>query len=384
MDPSKQLRIGCYIMHHQAYGRDVLHGVLDWQKTQVGCRVVNHHHLERVIRFKPHGIIAQVAHKSGLPILRGLNVPILNISASLKDIPFPTITADNEAVGHAGAAHLIENGVRCLAFARSPWTHFSTLREQGFHRCARERGVMILPTYNQDKHLEAENPRGLPYAPSLLNWVRQLPPGCGVMTDFEELATDILEVALDEDLRVPDDIAVISADQEHGFAEMSDPPLSCVPMPGLAVGWQAAECMANHLLKGVPLPEVQVLIPPGQVIARQSSDLLHVEDLALRAALLFIREHAHQPINVSQVVAASGINRRALELKFRNLLKRSIREEIELEHLVVAKRLLEQTRLPMGEVAEQSGFTSVHRMTCLIKEDTGMTPLVYRKNLAPN
>jgi len=383
MEPSKPLRLGCYIMHHQAYGRDVLRGVLDWQKTHVGCRVVNHQHLERVLRFMPHGIIAQVAHESAIPVFKDLGVPVLNISAALTDVPFPTVTADNEAVGAAGAAHLIDNGVRHVAFARSPWTHFSALRERGFLRCARERGVGISPSYNQDKHQEAENPGGLPYALSLLHWVRQLPRGCGVMTDFEELATDLLEVALDEKLRVPDDLAVISADQENGFAEMSDPPLSCVPMPGRAVGWRAMECMVAHLLEGIPLPRKPILIPPGQVIARQSSDLLLVGDAALRTALLFIRAHAHQPIHVPQVVAASGINRRALEVKFRTQLKRSILGEIELAHLNVAKNLLESTRAPMSEVAERSGFSSVHRMTCLIREDTGYPPLAYRKQVAP-
>jgi methylphosphotriester-DNA--protein-cysteine methyltransferase len=52
------------------------------------------------------------------------------------------------------------------------------------------------------------------------------------------------------------------------------------------------------------------------VVTRQSSDVLAIHDEAIAKAVRYVRENADKSIKVNDMVSASGISRRSLELKF--------------------------------------------------------------------
>jgi transcriptional regulator GlxA family with amidase domain len=57
----------------------------------------------------------------------------------------------------------------------------------------------------------------------------------------------------------------------------------------------------------------------------------------------------------------------------------SVLEEINTCRLTRAKRLLEETELPVKSVAHLAGFSSGERMRVLFVEREGMNPTEYRK-----
>ncbi|MCC5848244.1 MAG: substrate-binding domain-containing protein [Verrucomicrobia bacterium] len=378
MKTQDELKIGCYINARQAFGKSVLKGILDWKKERIHCRVMNYAQMEGLDLFQPHGIIAQLGDERSHPFAKAQTIPLVNVSSALPHIPFPTVTADNEAVGAAGAAHLMNNGVKRLAFARYPWTHYSELRERGFTTEVARRGGELCPGLLMPREKEPQNPKGHPFTDSQMVWVQSLPAKCGVMTDCEGLGSALIACAVELGRHVPDDIAVIAADHEYWLSELSDPPLSCVPLPGRVVGWRAAELLAS-ILEGAAPPTEPILIPPGKLMVRQSSEVLQVPDEHVREAMRFIRAHPGQNLGVPEVVRVSGVSRRSLEMKFRVHLNRTIREVIEGAHLKEALRLLEETTLPMEEVSDAAGFANVQRMAQLVKATSGLTPLSYRK-----
>ena len=65
-----------------------------------------------------------------------------------------------------------------------------------------------------------------------------------------------------------------------------------------------------------------------RVVTRQSTDTLAVDDPAVAAALVFIRQNIAENPSVAKIVAEVGIVRRELERKFRALLGCSIGEEL--------------------------------------------------------
>jgi len=69
------------------------------------------------------------------------------------------------------------------------------------------------------------------------------------------------------------------------------------------------------------------------------------------AALRYIRENARAPIGVDDVVEQLALSRRALEIRFKHSLGRSIRTEIQQVRLGWAKRLLVETNLPLTKIA---------------------------------
>lgn len=113
---------------------------------------------------------------------------------------------------------------------------------------------------------------------------------------------------------------------------------------------------------------------------RQSSDVLAIDDSEVAAALRFLREHAHKPIRVADVLREVPISRRALERRFQALLARGLAEEIRRVHIQRAKQLLTTTELTMEEVAEQSGFASQPEFSRVFRRETGLTPSSYRRH----
>ncbi len=383
MATSNELRIACYIHGAESYGHSALRGIAEWSRTQPQCRIINYTDMAQLTLVQPHGILAQLGHPRSIEPARALRpLPILNISAALPDIPFPTVTTDNRAVGAAGAAHLFATGVADFAFARNPWTEYSRLRAAGFEEKILDMGGKLHAEFVQPK-TEKSMTDGHPYPPSLPAWLEGLPRPCGIMTDSDNMAKAITYCASRLGLRIPRDFPLITADQEHWLNELTDPPLSCVPLPGRLVGWRAAERLARHIREGEPLPESPLLIAPEPVIVRQSSDILYHGDEAVRRAIAYIRLHANQRVSVPDVAAAAGTNRRTLEMKFKRHLRRTILETIHQTHVQEALRLLRDTRLPMGEVCEKAGFPNPQRFNLIIKAETGLPPMAYRKEHQP-
>jgi LacI family transcriptional regulator len=84
-------------------------------------------------------------------------------------------------------------------------------------------------------------------------------------------------------------------------------------------------------------------------------------------------------VRVPQVVVASGLSRRALELRFRKELDRSILDEIRRVRLDRACRLLETSDLPIAKVALRCGFSTPQRFHSVFRQQMGMLPSEYRR-----
>ena len=140
--------------------------------------------------------------------------------------------------------------------------------------------------------------------------------------------------------------------------------------------------MLEQLLKGKrPAKEID-RIPPAELVTRQSSDVLAVEDPDVAAALRHIRRHAVEGLSVKQLLEAVAVNRRTLERRFVSVLGHTPLEEIRRIRLERAKVLL-QTDLPIYEVAARSGFATPEYLATSFLQATGTTPTAFRRQFGP-
>jgi LacI family transcriptional regulator len=123
------------------------------------------------------------------------------------------------------------------------------------------------------------------------------------------------------------------------------------------------------------------MLKPLSINARRSTDTLAIQDRALARALSFIRENDSKRIEVKDVTRHSGVSRRALEQRFMQVLHRTPASEIRRVHLERAKRLLEETDLPIPDVAESAGYGSPEYMAGIFRSELQTTPLKYRKEI---
>jgi LacI family transcriptional regulator len=204
----------------------------------------------------------------------------------------------------------------------------------------------------------------------------------GVFTCNDVWGVQISEACRGARLNVPEDVAIVGVDNDDLLCELSRPSLSSVAVPSEEVGYRAAE-MLDGLLRGKPPARRPVLLPPRGVVARQSSDVLAIEDPEVAAAVRFIRGARSggtpRPLATSDVMESVAVCRRTLERRFRQCLSRGIGDEIRRVRLDRAKRLLCDTDLPMSAVAEASGFADGKHLSVSFRRALDLTPSAYRR-----
>ncbi|MEM6854821.1 MAG: AraC family transcriptional regulator [Planctomycetota bacterium] len=114
--------------------------------------------------------------------------------------------------------------------------------------------------------------------------------------------------------------------------------------------------------------------------------LYDVADLRFQAqrspvqqAVQSILRRPHQPMSLKEIAAQFGVSREHLSRVFRQTVGRSAHDVLAEAKCQRALSLLEQTRLPIGEVARQAGYSSLHHLARHVHDATGIAPTAYRQ-----
>jgi len=289
-----------------------------------------------------------------------------------------SVVPDEHAVGTLAAEHLLATGLRQLTTFRFDQAPFAVLRERAFLDSAREAGATTPPGWGSD-----DLPRGRHEDPAaIIEWLRGLPKPCGIFTVTDNWGRAVARYARVVGLRVPEDIALVGADNDTLECELISPTLSSVMIPWQEIGRNAAGLVQQALSKR-PIEAQKIVVPSAGVVARRSSEILAIRDPLVAEAVRWIRAHVEQRLTVPMVAQAVGGGRQRLERRFRAVLNRTIQEEIRRAHVERAKQLLATTHAGMGEIAKQSGFTTAALLNVAFRRELGITPGSYRRTVQP-
>jgi LacI family transcriptional regulator len=158
--------------------------------------------------------------------------------------------------------------------------------------------------------------------------------------------------------------------------------LSSVILNTQRIGFEAA-ALLSVLMAGESAGAFSNLVKPMGVMARQSTDVLAIDDRHIAAALKHIREHACDGLDVAALLRAVPLSRSVLERRFSSVIGRSPNAEILRVRLARVCRLLAESDLPLAEVAGMTGFEHPEYMSRLFKKKMGITPGEFRKNSGP-
>jgi len=271
-------------------------------------------------------------------------IPAVSLTVSAE---LPSVLPDNAAVGKLAAEHLLERGFTQFGFVGLADRIWSVRREEGFHQRVAEAKHQVHVYQSPRLRRDREWGREQAY---LAEWLAALPKPIGVMACNDDRGRQVLEACLAAGLRVPEDIAVVGMDDDQLLCDLSNPPLSSVALDTEQGGYEAAALLDGLMSRRVRRPR-RILVPPRWVVTRRSSDIVALDDRSVAAAVRYVREHAGSPIQVRDVVAASGLSRRTLEIRFQKAIGRSVHDEIQRVHLDRAKRFLRETKLPVARIA---------------------------------
>lgn len=379
-----RFRVALLIETSNRYGRDLLHGVHDWVKAhgRWTIRLTEQARLAPLPRWLEtwdgDGIIARVDSAKTAGMLARLRKPVVDVSAERERSEFPRVSIENDAVADLAFAHLSEKRVAHFAFAGDARFLWSRLRGRRFAELVRASGARY-HSFGSGNDAATDTEAG---QRELLAWVQALPKPVGIFACYDGRAQQVLTVCAQLGLAVPAQVAVLGVDNDEVLCELCDPPLSSIVPNARRAGFEAAAILQRLMEARGRRAKAEALdVPPVRVVQRHSTDLVSVADAHVAAAVQFIRAHACDGINVSDVLGAVPVSRTLLEAKFKQLLGHTPHEMIRDSKLQRARELLAESELPVARVADMAGFESPAYLSAVFRRQCGATPLQYRRSV---
>jgi LacI family transcriptional regulator len=218
------------------------------------------------------------------------------------------------------------------------------------------------------------------------NWLaaqmKQLPKPVAIFAASDEQALDVLESCEGVGIHVPDQVAIVGAENYLMAADSMHTPISSVDTNLQVLGYQGA-ALLDQLMNGKPAPEMTVRVPAAGLIVRKSSDILALKHPGVAKSLQFMWKHSHEPISVKDLVAVSGMSRRGLHKAFLDQIDCTPGQEIHRLRIERAKRLLANSNEKIEALAEMCGYQSANSLSVAFKNTTGMSPKQFREKMRP-
>ena len=189
----------------------------------------------------------------------------------------------------------------------------------------------------------------------------------------------VIEACRLGNINVPDDVMVLGSDNDIFLCETIHPQLSSIARNIEKAGYRAAELL-DYMFQGKKIKE-SIYIEPIRIVTRASTDMLLIEDDEIVSALRYIRENIKNKISVSDIVDATNLSRRPLELRFKKRLKITIAEELRKIRADTIASLLVDTDLTVSQIALTVKFIDIQHISSFFKKVKGMTPKEYRENV---
>lgn len=377
------LRVALLIETSTSWGSGIVQGVAEYANTRGGWQFF----LEPRGRFEPlllpegwqgAGVIARVTHAALAEQVIGLGLPCVNVSwYSHGDGRFARCTTDERATARECGVYFLDRGFRQFAYCgashrpgyidRFGESFVATVQARGFP-CS-----VFAPRYrieHGDNWADAMEELG--------DWIESLPKPVALLAFEGVRGRQLTEACRMRGIDVPGEVAVLGGDHDELSSRISSPKLSTIDHSPERIGFKAAELLDKMISTG-KVPGEPVLLPPAGVVTRQSTDTLAVDDPLVARAIHYIRENAHRPIQVRDILEQVPISRRSLELRLAQLLGHSPAEEIRRARLQVARRLLLSNDEQMPWIAAHSGFERVEVLTRAFRKAFGITPSAYRR-----
>jgi LacI family transcriptional regulator len=325
--------------------------------------------------WKADGIIARIANLEKSRSILPKKVPIIAIPTKNKIVGLPHIVSNETKVSEMVADHLLVRGFTNFGFCGFDEAYWSQIRSQRFCETISQAGhKTYVFKYSGRRHKPSWNQELL----AIASWLRSAPKPLAVMACNDTRARHVIEACREAGLRVPEEVAIIGANNDETVCELSDPPLSSVALNTEKAGYETAELL-DRLMAGEKMAEQEIVVEPTHVVSRQSTDILAIKDEEVIKAISFIRHNVRRPIQVTDVVAATMLSRRAIQKRFQAVLRRSILQEIRRVRVQEIIRLLVETHMSISEIAVEMGYPGPEHISRYFHKATGMSLLAYRK-----
>lgn len=329
--------------------------------------------------FKPCGIVS--AYFEGLSGNIPSDIPVVWLDAAKRDVPpgDARVMHDDSDIATLAYKEFASFGFRHFAaVGERPNYTWSNDRIEAFGRLVRRQGAtfdVLRPSHPPLDKVACQK--------AIEPWLARLPLPCGVLAVCDRVAANVISAAHRMKLKIPQDLAVVSIDNDEQICLMMEPPLTSVVTDWEKGGYLAGEMLERQMRD----PKTRGLLASfGELgIMRRASSSLHANhvDSRVAEACIYIREHACEGIGVVDVVRQMGCSRRLAELRYLQATGHSIFSEIREAQFARVLILLSQRDIQLKAIADRCGWKSAMALRTYFEKRMRMTMREWRqKNVA--
>ena len=297
----------------------------------------------------------------------GVKIVGLSLDPKLVRNSDAIVGPDNRRIGEAVAEYYLARGYRNFAACEDVYGRDDACAA----RVERERfraERIALPRYFR-------SPQALK---RMAERLAQLPAPCALFCNNDWESVSALNAADLAGIPVPDGIAVVGVGNEELICTTSSPPLSSIETRLYLRGLRAAEEL-DRVMEGAPPRDEPILVEPGQVVERASSDFFAVGDRQLRKMLEYLRKHAASPVQVAGLARRFRMSESKIYRLFRSGIGLSPKEFLTDVRLNLARTRLVDSDDTIVTVAAECGFPSPGALFELFRARYGQTPADWRE-----
>ena len=309
--------------------------------------------------WKPDGC---VVNNDRLPAAIFRGVPTVFTHRDPKSLPpgSAPISFDETATAEMAARELLKLNLASYGFVPVPKMEYWCIeRRDGFKR-ALEINFKEMKSFKPSAKCRTT----VTFQTALVKWISALPKPAGLFAANDKVAALVLGACSRAGLNVPDDVAIIGADNDKSICEGISTSISSIEFDKTAHN-TAIVAALQRKMKSPHQPTEIFRVPPLKVIRRASTFRLVKRDHEVSAALELIRRQACSGLTARDVAKGFPCCRRMAERRFRAATGHSILEEINAVRRATAQKLLAANTLKAEAIAARCGYaawSSVYRL----------------------
>lgn len=372
MDAISAYRIGVLCDRSVAAARERLSGMLNYVSLhpEIFLEIFTPESAQRLLRSKLDGAIGYFTPRFQRLLAR--RMPIVQ----LEEPSLPSVTSlsiDNDAVARLAFTYFHTRGFINFAYIASDKPKESIRsreRESAFLSAARKNGFDC-PAYRFGRRHGSRQPTS--EIPPLAEWLSSLPKPCAVMAYADDIARIAIDACNYAHLAVPEQIQVIGVDNDIDICENTQPSITSIWPDFYEAGRRGAELLHKIILGAHPQVASSISYGVRTLVERSSTVDLRGGGRLVSLANNYLRQNFRSRLNITDLAKSLNVSRRLLDIRYREIMGRTVHEEWSRLRLEEAKRLL-LADMPVDSVFSRCGFGTVVAFRKAFKSHYGVNP----------
>ena len=307
--------------------------------------------------------------------------PTVDFSLRRPQLKFPRVLEDHAHAAQLVADHLLARGLTNFMFYSDADNWSYEERGEGFLRALKVTGhECTWLRWHRSPDFATGREEWRRKRKWLVTEMRRAPKPLAVFAANDQQALDVLETCETLGITIPEQVAIVGAENYLLAPEAMHIPISSVDTNLETLGYRGAELL-DQLMGGAQPPATPIRVPALGVIARRSSDILAVKHRGVAKSLRYIWEHSHEPICVKDLVTVAAMSRRGMHKAFLEQIGRTPGQELQRVRIERAKKFLVESSHKIETLAKMCGYQSINSFCIAFKRATGMSAKRYRESI---